>query len=233
MPSRSLEFKGFTLIELLVVLVVVAILCGLSVPAMQSGLMKAKQAACASNLRQIGAAISLYAAENAGLLPRTSHSGGSANSWIYSLAPYLDNLDKVRICPADPFAGKRLKERGTSYTLNSIVFNPSYDGDGNIVTKFDRLPLIPKLSQTLLACVVSDQKFGIGADHTHSETWRNNWVAVLVDIAPDRFRTGPAARDKTKGRSNYLFGDGHAESLDAAKLKTLIDQGINPAQPPE
>jgi len=105
-------------------------------------------------------------------------------------------------------------------------------GDGNIVTKFDSLLRIPKLSQTLLVFVVSNQKFGIGADHTHSEEWRN-WVSVLVDITPDRFRTGRASTDRTKGRSNYLYADGHVESLDAAKLKTLIDQGINPAMPPQ
>lgn len=234
MKRRPIQFtrrKGFTLLELLVVLVVVALLFSLSFGAVQEGLVKAKQTSCASNLRQIGMAITIYAAENSGRLPKTSHTGNN-KSWIYSLASYLEDVDKVRICPGDPFAQKRLKEKGTSYTLNSIIFNPSYDGDGNIMTKFDRLPLIPKLSQTLLAFVVSDQKFGIGADHTHSEVW-NNWTSVLVDITPDRFRRGQASTDRTKGRSNYLYADGHVESLDAAKLKTLIDQGINPAMPPE
>jgi prepilin-type processing-associated H-X9-DG protein len=215
-----------------VVLVLVGILSGLSYNAVHAGLVRAKQAACASNLRQMGTAIMLYAAENNGRLPQTSHSGDKSKSWIYSLAAYLDDVDKVRICPADPFGKKRLAEQGTSYTLNSIVFNPSYDGDGNIVTKFDSLLRIPKPSRTLLAFVVSDQKFGIGADHTHSEEWRN-WVSVLVDITPDRFRPGQASTDRTEGRSNYLYADGHVESMDARKFKTLIDQGINPAMPPE
>ncbi len=228
---RSIRREGFTLLELLVVLALVAVLFSLSYSGVQAGLAKAKQASCASNLRQIGTAITLYAADNSGSLPQTSHTGGS-KSWIYSLATYLEDVDKVRICPGDPFAQKRLTAKGTSYTLNSIVFNPSYDGDGNVVTKFDRLLLIPKLSQTLLAFVVSDQKFGIGADHTHSEEWRN-WVSVLVDISPDRFRTGQAATDRTKGRSNYLYADGHVESMEAAKFKALIEQGVNPAMPPQ
>jgi len=229
---RPAQRKGFTLLELLVVIALVAVLFSLSYNAVQDGLVKAKQAACASNLRQIGAALTLYAADNNGRLPQTSHSGVKSKSWIYSLAAFLDDMDEIRICPADPFAKKRLAEQGTSYTLNSIVFNPSYDADGNIVTRFDSLLRIPKLSQTLLAFVVSDQKFGVGADHTHSEEWRN-WTAVLVDTTPDRFRTGRASTNRTKGRSNYLYADGHVASLDAAKLKTLIDQGINPAQPPE
>jgi general secretion pathway protein G len=78
----------------------------------------------------------------------------------------------------------------------------------------------------------TDQKFGIGADHTHSEEWRN-WISVLVDTTPDRFCTGRASTGRTNGRSNYLYADGHVESMDAAKFKTLIDQGINPAMPPE
>ncbi len=228
-PAR--RFQAFTMVELLVAIAVVAVLSGLVLGGLQSALLRAKQASSASNLRQIGAAISLYAGENSGRLPQTSHNGGST-SWIYSLAAYLENVDKVRICPADPFGQKRLATKGTSYTLNSIVFNPSYDADGNVVTRFDRLPLIPKPSQTLLAGVVSDQKFGIGADHTHSEEWRN-WVSVLVDITPDRFRSGREVGDRTKGRSNYLYADGHVETMEAAKLKSLIESGVNPAMPPE
>jgi prepilin-type N-terminal cleavage/methylation domain-containing protein/prepilin-type processing-associated H-X9-DG protein len=223
--------EGFSLVELLTGVAIVAVLAALALPVLRSGLNGAKQAKCSSNLRQIGLALLAYAHDNEGRLPKTSHSGGSKNSWIFSLAPYLDKMDEVRICPGDPFAAKRLAALGTSYTLNSIVFNPAYDGDGNVVTRFDRLPLIPKPSQTLLATVVSDQKFGIGADHTHSEAW-DTWTAVLVDIAPDRFRSGPAAPDRTKGRSNYLYADGHVETLEAAILKALVDQGINPAAVP-
>lgn len=222
---------GFTLIELLVSITIVGVLSALALPVLRNGLNGAKQAKCSSNLRQIGLALLAHASDNDGRLPKTSHSGGSKNSWIYSLAPYLDDMDEIRICPGDPFAAKRLAALGTSYTLNSIVFNPAYDGDGNVVSKFDRLTLIPKPSQTLFATVVSDQKFGIGADHTHSEAW-DTWTAVLVDIAPDRFRPGPPSADRTKGRSNYLYADGHVETLEAARLKALVDQGINPAAVP-
>ncbi len=210
---------------------IIAVLAAVSLTAIQGGLVRSRQAACSANMRQIGVALSTFAVENGGQLPQTSHSGSKLKSWIYTLAPYLDNVDKIRICPADPFAKKRLAERGTSYTLNSIVFNPVYDGDGNIVTKYNRLLLIPRLSQTILACVVSDQKFGVGADHTHSEAWQN-WTSVLVDICPDRHHAGQSASDRTKGNSNYLYADGHVKSLTAAELKTLIERGQNPAVPP-
>lgn len=55
---------GFTLIELLVVIAVIALLLGLMVPSLASARDVARQARCASNLRQIGAASLSYAVDN-------------------------------------------------------------------------------------------------------------------------------------------------------------------------
>lgn len=65
MKSRA----AFTLIELLVVLAIVAVLAGLLLPAIESARDEGKKAACLSNLRQIGAGIALYAAENEMKIP--------------------------------------------------------------------------------------------------------------------------------------------------------------------
>lgn len=222
--------RGFTLIELLGAVAIVILLVAMALPALSSGKAAAQQSRCASNLRQIGTALLAYAADNDGKLPTTSHSGGSSKSWIFTLAPYLDAIDTVRICPADPKGPQRLKG-GTSYTLNSKVFVTGYDADGNPLPASNRLSLLDRPAQTLFATLVSDQKTGTQADHTHSEAWEN-WTSVLVDITPDRFRRGKAAADRTSGRSNYLYGDGHVETIEASRIKQLIDQGINPSDVP-
>jgi prepilin-type processing-associated H-X9-DG protein len=57
------------LVELLVVLAVVGVLAALLIPALGRGMNGAHQAKCASNLRQVGAALQLHLAENNMILP--------------------------------------------------------------------------------------------------------------------------------------------------------------------
>ena len=54
----------FTLIELLVVIAIIAILAAMLLPALSSARASARTSACASNLKQIGTAIQLYAADH-------------------------------------------------------------------------------------------------------------------------------------------------------------------------
>jgi prepilin-type N-terminal cleavage/methylation domain-containing protein/prepilin-type processing-associated H-X9-DG protein len=61
--------SGFTLIELLVVIAIIAILAAILFPVFARVREKARQTACASNLRQIGTAFQMYTLDNDDLLP--------------------------------------------------------------------------------------------------------------------------------------------------------------------
>lgn len=60
---------AFTLIELLTVIAVIGVLTAILIPAIGATRQSAQKAKCASNLRQIGQAISLFAMNNKGYFP--------------------------------------------------------------------------------------------------------------------------------------------------------------------
>jgi prepilin-type processing-associated H-X9-DG protein len=185
-----------------------------------------------SNMRQIGIAMNLYANENQGWLPTTTHGANQQNSWIYQLEEYLGNqFEECRICPADPRGQERLHANGTSYILNEFTAVDLTNPFGQLLETYRHRVRMEKPSDTVIMFTVSDE---VGAsvmnDHTHSRRW-NNWNAVTDDIQPDRFGNG--ASDHSEGSANYLYADGRVENIRAAQVKSWIDSGINFAAPPE
>ena len=72
---------GFTLVEMSVVIVIIAFVMSLSFPSYAAVKRKSSQAACASNMKQVGTSILLFAAENDGYLP-PGPAGQTINTFI-------------------------------------------------------------------------------------------------------------------------------------------------------
>lgn len=228
------KVSGFTLIELLVVVAIIGILACLLLPALASAKSKGRQTKCISNMRQIGLAMVMYADDFDGKAPTTMHSNSSTNrSWINLLKPYTGNVDQIRICPADARGIERLRNHSTSYIINDLISGDVVlDPFGTALKGSTRLDRLRDPSGTMMMFEVSDL-FGASLfnDHTHARGWVFGWERVWRDIQPDRHHNGARRPDRTRGSANYLFADGHVENIKAAKLKQLIDQGINPAEP--
>ncbi|MCU0787284.1 MAG: hypothetical protein MUC91_03710 [Verrucomicrobia bacterium] len=179
-------------------------------------------------------AMHMYADDHRGWLPGTTHGAGvnTNASWIYTLRPYLANVDEVRICPSDPKRDERLAQRLSSYNLNEFTSVPVMQFGRVVGPDYRKLNALRHPTDTHTVFTVSDQQpVSVYADHTHSRQWGQGWGKVTFDIQPDR-HSGTATADHSSGRSNYLFADGHVDSIEAAELKRKIDRGINFAEPP-
>ena len=133
-PSRP---RGLSLIELLVVVLVIAILMGLLLPAVQQAREGARRLGCRNNLKQIGLALQNYLSSN-GLFPGTDLKSNEfpephnyAAHYYSPIARMLPQLEQPALYngisfDSDPGSGRVLQKNLTVMTTTlSVMLCPS------------------------------------------------------------------------------------------------------------
>src|SRR5688572_14108756 len=102
-PARG---RGFTLVELLIVIGLIALLISLLIPALSRAREQSNRVKCMANLRTLGQAMFLYAANHKDRLPNCNPPGQATNAVaadraLLGLAHNYVRSPKVFHCPSD------------------------------------------------------------------------------------------------------------------------------------
>lgn len=198
--------SGFSLIEILITIAVVVILATIMIAVVGKSGRSAQRAQCASNLRQIHAAIMLYANDNQGYIV-LGHSDEPGNAVVWSngwhkdrwespLAAYVGGKDawgKIVVCPANrtdmpveasPRGWNVKNDYGYPYIVNYNVMSPYGYPRRNY------------------ADITSPSRTVMVTDSESADKWMRGFSS-----APGSEWNGVA--EKHQARVNVLWADGH------------------------
>jgi len=228
--------EGFTLIELLVVIAIVSVLLAILSPALRQARDHARRAACASNLRQVGAAIYVYAHDFDDTIPFGPSGRPVTGSNFYTvtgnvtsllsledgapvglgllLTGYLAQQPKVLFCPgADQpsEATDQLARVGSAQAQSDFYYRHASVAllSGTPRSFHVRLSNLGRNSQAVpIAALVSDVQF-----LAHSS------------LAAFQVKTRTSHR---KAVSNIFYAAGHVRTLSNRDDELTVDIGTVP-----
>jgi prepilin-type processing-associated H-X9-DG protein/prepilin-type N-terminal cleavage/methylation domain-containing protein len=220
---------AFTLIELLTVIAVIGILAAILIPVVGRVRDAARSAVCISNLRQLGQA-SLVFEHDVGHLPWGIFPGDwplGETWWIPYLMPMIEGRDLdpskpdrrsgVQECPSIELPRPEGVEYAHTYPANRLIFVVGQTGDRRSVNTVNS-EQIPRPTEVILMGDGEQRAVGESNGTFNALPSGNGSPRNAEDPIQNPPRnqdglgnTGP--RYRHNGRANFVFADGHVESI--------------------
>ncbi len=210
--------QAFTLIELLVVIAIIAILAAILFPVFAQAREKARQIACMSNLRQIGAAALMYAQDYDEQFMGTEMGGDPEYFWGEMLQPYMKNR-QILDCPSS--SGKTKFGAAVGSFPEGVSLEWSYNYAINDIrdtagtrlgAAYQPLAAFTRPADTLL---IVDGWPASSEPASDEERHEIRWVWGQRDAVNRPLEDGNPLH---QGGFNFVACDGHAKSRKRDKL---------------
>ena len=206
--------RGFTIIELLVVVGIIALLLALLLPALSRARSASMRTKCASNMRQLGQAMQLYANDNRGFIPRDNSPWRPDRRpyWMVVLGPYIEQRDDwstsgddlvfeldIFQCPAHPLLG----DIPGCFVINAFSFEtqPNWEPSGPVA-----LGSVKDASRVVFLAEAADLFGGIadtGGNQIFLPRYHDCWSPIDLPGG----RANRLSEDRHDGQANVLFFD--------------------------
>jgi prepilin-type N-terminal cleavage/methylation domain-containing protein/prepilin-type processing-associated H-X9-DG protein len=244
-----LNRKAFTLIELLVVIAIIAILAAILFPVFAQAREKAREASCASNLKQLGLACMQYTQDYDEQLPPAwlgspfgsePPSMGWACKWMDEVLPYIKTT-QVFTCPDD--SGLPNSNNGTqspnyvpfynltgwdnshygSYAMNSAYWANAYPdkGPGNGPGISDASLMNPA---STIWITDGNGSYQVDWDRGNYPLWNNSGYSMIWWFVPTNGTEGCTV-SRHNNMSNVLYCDGHVKAMNMGALMAIGQHG--------